>query len=100
MNADTQAVVEAIQAMVLDPAVPNMGPHAWLTDGPVDEQPEALSRVVYWAEIAMVTGMGQPIYSAISDLGKAGYLVTKGESDSFRWLSGVLHTPKGRVVFG
>lgn len=30
----------------------------------------------------------------------SNWIITRGEVDSFGWLSGVLHTKKGRIVYG
>lgn len=48
----------------------------------------------------LITSDGKPDFEAIEAMRLAGYTVTKGESDSFGWLTGVLHTKVGKVVYG
>lgn len=46
---------------------------------------------------------GSPAYDLMLDLRKLSvgkYYVTPGEVDSFGWLTGCLHTPKGILVYG
>lgn len=73
-------------------------PHKeWLTDGSFDEFPPEVQAIVNAADAELIDSRGQ------SDLRVArqhGIRVTCGERDSFGWLSGVIHTAKGKVVYG
>lgn len=48
----------------------------------------------------LITTDGRPDYENHNELKKLGYPVGPGEQDSFGWLSGIIRTPKGRIVFG
>lgn len=60
-------------------------------DHPLIEQAEAQ------ADAELITDAGKPNYKVMDRL---GYEVTRGEYDSFGWLSGCIHTSKGIIVFG
>lgn len=49
---------------------------------------------------ALITPKGGADFSAIFALKAAGVLVTCGESDGFGWLTGVVHTRHGKIVYG
>ena len=60
-----------------------------------------LDAIAEYAESTLVTPGGNPNYDAMEELKEAtGCKVTKGESDSFGWLTGVINTPKGKYVYG
>lgn len=57
----------------------------------------------YAASALLIDCMGQPDYDAMEHLYKMSdgrYIVTPGETDSFGWLTGCLHTPAGIIVYG
>ena len=89
----------AINAMLNDAAVPTT-PDEYLTDGYADEKPESINEVVYLAEELLIKPNGHPDFDAHRALAAAGYVVSCGERDSFGWLSGVITTPKGLIVYG
>ena len=89
----------AINTMLADETVPTT-PGEYLTDGYADEKPESLNEVVYLAEELLIKNSGRPDFDAHEKLATHGYRVSRGESDSFGWLSGVITTPKGLIVYG
>ena len=51
----------------------------------------------------LIKSGGSPNYEAMDQLEKESngrYFVTPGETDSFGWLTGCLHTPEGIIVYG
>jgi hypothetical protein len=62
-----------------------------------------LSDIESLANQCLITRLGCPDLSQMRELKKLSddlYFVTKGESDGFGWLTGVINTPKGKIVFG
>lgn len=48
-----------------------------------------------------ISNAGQSVYTTFLALYSANkYRIVPGERDSFGWLSGVIVTPKGRIVYG
>ena len=52
-----------------------------------------------WADSFLISG-GQPDRKNITLMGKNGFNVYAGEADSFGWLTGILETKLGKLVFG
>lgn len=48
----------------------------------------------------LICNSGRPNYDNISELMKHGIVVEPGETDSFGWLSGMIPTKKGYIIFG
>lgn len=51
----------------------------------------------------LIESGGYPNYESMGQLKKLSngrYFVTPGETDSFGWLTGCLHTPAGIIVYG
>lgn len=63
-------------------------------DHPLLEEAELI------ADGELITVQGRPNWDAIAVLERQGFKVTRGEHDSFGWLSGVIHTAKGKLIFG
>lgn len=59
-----------------------------------------LEEIAVVADDVLIGRDGRPSGLAIERLKVEGYLVTVGEKDSFGWLSGIIHTKVGKVVFG
>lgn len=72
----------------------------YLTDGDPDALDSRISAIVDLADIMLITNSGGCDWTNIEALRNAGFNVTAGERDSFGWLSGVIHTSKGRIVYG
>lgn len=58
------------------------------------------SKLESWANELFITESGRPNYNNISIMRKNGFNVGPGEADSFGWLTGVITTKKGKLVFG
>lgn len=56
--------------------------------------------IVYLADSVLITEDGYINETNRSKLERKGYRVSPGEKDSFGWLSGIILTEKGRIVFG
>jgi hypothetical protein len=98
MDEKLAALIEGIKKVLEDPAVT---PSAYLTDGPSEELPESLRDVCYYlAPEALIHPNGRPNIAQHEKLAAAGFKVVCGERDSFGWLTGVIITPKGRIVYG
>lgn len=92
------ALIAGIEKMLADDAVPEA---EYLTDGASDELPESVRDVCYFlAPEALILPSGLPALANHEKLKAAGYRVTCRARDSFGWLSGVIHTPKGMIVYG
>lgn len=48
----------------------------------------------------LICNSGRPNYDNISKLMRNGIVVKPGETDSFGWLSGMIATKKGYIIFG
>jgi len=67
----------------------------------MEKLPPALSeKISCLADFLLITPEGSISYSALGYLRTEGFPITPGETDSFGWLSGRIHTRKGIVVFG
>jgi hypothetical protein len=89
----------AIDVMLNDSAVPTK-PGEYLTEGCASEWPSSINQVVALAGEVLIRNDGRPNFVEHEKLAAHGFRVSRGESDSFGWLSGVISTPKGLVVYG
>jgi hypothetical protein len=64
-----------------------------------DDQKKLIKDVESQACIYLITKNGVS-YNAINELKNVSIKITPGETDSFGWLTGCVHTKKGIVVFG
>lgn len=62
--------------------------------------PELVQEAEYLANHVLFDKVGQCAWGNHRKLKTAGFNVTAGESDSFGWVTGVIHTTKGRIVYG
>jgi len=78
--------------------------HNWLSVQPDnngdDEFTTLYDEIISLADSVLITSEGTPAYLTHDVLVKAGYRVVRGEYDSFGWLSGVIITPVGKIVYG
>lgn len=65
-----------------------------------NEYNKLLTEIDYDASGLLINSDGTPKFRAHRILQDLGYKVVKGESDSFGWLTGVIITPVGRIVYG
>jgi len=93
---DVAALIVAIQRMLADEAVASS--EELLNTGA--DVPASVCEVENLGSIALIRTDGRPDFGAHKMLAEAGYPVRCGERDSFGWLTGVIKTPKGDVVFG
>ena len=90
-----ERLIAALKEMLEDDMVV---PAEYLTDG---DCPESVARVEYEACGALIHSDGRPNFANQRELfRRTGYEVVPGEVDSFGWLTGVIITPKGKVVYG
>lgn len=68
----------------------------YLSDRPVDPE---VRNVIEIANRTLIFE-GSPDNRAIDEMAKAGYSVGPGETDSHGWVSGIIYTCKGMIVFG
>lgn len=92
-------LIAALQAIESDPTFTGSS-HDYLTNGAYDELHPLVQNVVDLADGELITNQGSCNYRAHDQLKLAGFPVTCGERDSFGWLSGVIHTNKGMIVYG
>lgn len=93
----TAKIIELLQQVEKDDTVK---PAEWLTDGREDDLHPLVKEVLIEAALELITVRGNPNWAAHRELAAAGFPVRKGESDSFGWLSGVIKTSKGNIVYG
>ena len=55
--------------------------------------------IVGLANVALIADHG-PDREAMAELRQHGYVVSRGDHDSCGWLTGVIHTGKGEIVYG
>lgn len=70
---------------------------SYLTNGYHEDLHLSIKKVVDAANELFITSHGTPNYNNIN---KSKYRITPGEQDGFGWLSGVIKTSKGLIVFG
>ena len=84
-----------------DESIPDEGDDIiYLTDGSSDDLPPLINEIVALADSELINSVGECIWDAHAVLKENGFRVVKGEGDSFGWLSGVIITTKGRIVYG
>ena len=72
----------------------------YLTDGSSDNLPSLINEIVALADSELINNVGECIWDAHEELKKVGFPVVKGEGDAWGWLSGVIITTKGRIIYG
>ena len=72
----------------------------WLSDGVSGERHPLIEEIEGLANELLITNKGSCNWEAIKTLTNAGYPVSRGEADSFGWLSGKIKTNKGFIVYG
>ena len=87
-------LVAMLKALEADESIPYT---QYLTDSDNKLISDELDELVH---ATFITQGGGTNFAAIHEIAKHGYTVSCGEKDSFGWLSGVLHTKKGRIVYG
>ena len=70
---------------------------SYLTNGYPEDLHPIVKKVVDAAAELFITTQGSPNYSNIN---KSKYRIIPGEQDGFGWLTGVIKTSKGLIVFG
>lgn len=61
---------------------------------------DLLEEILSLADSCLITKSGHPDFVGHNYLASYGYRITKGESDGFGWLTGVISTPVGKILFG
>ena len=59
-----------------------------------------VNKILSYADTYLIKSNGQCNWDNIEILGDKGYYVGPGERDRFGWLSGVIGTSKGDIVYG
>lgn len=96
--SNVQALADALK-----PFLAETGSYPYLTDGVTSELPEDIQAVLTLADTLLITDDGRPDYVAHYELERLTdglCYVRPGETDSFGWLTGVICTPAGRIVYG
>ena len=92
-------LIAALQAVESDSTItkPESG---YLTDGTYEELNPLVQTVVDLADEQLLPAeiLGRAARRQL--LKAAGFHVSRGEYDSFGWLSGIIHTKKGMIVYG
>jgi len=95
--SDVKQLIEALKEVEKDDLVVE-GRN--VTDGYYDDLPETVRKAVDLADGVLITGEGRPNFDVFEEIKKAGFHVGPGETDSFGWLTGVIRTSKGSLVYG
>lgn len=70
------------------------------TDIQINDVREAIESIVAAAEEELITESGRSNTLSVDHLIRCGVAITCGERDASGWLSGVIHTKHGRIVYG
>lgn len=90
-------LIEALRRVVLNSEIEES---RYLTDGEHEELHPDIQEAVNLACEELITNSGEPNFDAMRVLEEEGFRVVAGETDSFGWLTGVIITKKGRIVYG
>lgn len=97
-----QQLLAALNAVEAATSIANASTYkgkTWLTNGGEEDYDPLVQKVLEHTGV-LITNEGNPDWRAHAVLKGNGFLVTKGESDSFGWLTGCIHTNKGIIVYG
>ena len=72
----------------------------YLTEGYYDDLHPLLQEIYGLACGELIQNNGSPNFKPMKILKENGFPVVQGEADSFGWLTGVIVTPKGKIVYG
>jgi hypothetical protein len=59
-----------------------------------------VERITSMCSKLLIDSYGKCNYELMEELGSRGFSVGPGEQDRFGWLSAILYTKKGSIVFG
>lgn len=59
-----------------------------------------VNKIISLCDTLLISSDGYPNYENIEELKTRGYYVGPGEKDRFGWLTGIVGTSKGDIVFG
>ena len=94
-----ETLIAKLRELEKDTDVPsNEG--TFLTDGSEDDLLPVVKAIVGLADGELIDVSGKPNFKAHVEMAGKGFPVTCGERDAFGWLTGVIHTSKGLIVFG
>lgn len=88
-------LIETLRAIEASPEIAAV---EWLTDGEHDELHPLVRQAVDAACSELIDRHGR--CQNLGVVRAAGFGIGPGEQDSFGWLSGVIRTSKGKVVYG
>lgn len=91
---DTNTLISLLLALESDDTVVNA---RYLFQAEGESVPEQLDLHLCGC---LITDKGGQNWDAIRKLKEAGFHVGPGERDSFGWLSGIVYTSKGMLVYG
>ena len=90
-------LIEALRRVENNPEIECV---SYLTNGVHEELHPDIQTVVELACEELADNSGYPHFGAMEVLEEEGFRVVAGETDSFGWLTGVIITNKGRIVYG
>lgn len=91
------ALIESLKAIESDESIQKS---EFLTDGDPENLNQLVQNAVGLACENLIDNSGHCNWKNIKELDKNGFNVSAGEQDSFGWLTGVIHTAKGKIVYG
>lgn len=103
MDTNVQKLVETLRSIEQDTTITKTVPDEIKSkDGGFYEHdlPEKVQEAVALACDYLIGSDGSCNFQNMKVLKEAGFNVTCGESDGFGWLSGVIHTSKGTIIYG
>ncbi len=92
-----EELLSALQEINTSPILPN-APDNVLNHS--DKGLALIRKAEQLAETVLIDEKGQNVWSAHTLLEEYGFPVRPGEMDQFGWLSGVIHTKKGILIYG
>jgi len=99
MEKDFQKIIETISALekTFEPNEYIRGEHN------SDEERELYDMIGGICNVLFITDEGRPNHETMnnfSEYAPEGWHIGPGETDSFGWLTAIIHTPHGRFVYG
>ena len=98
-ESEIKAFIEKLDQLMAGMKDSIATPRDYLTDE--ENATPAITELSNEASGIFIDDVGQSVYTTFLALYSASkYRIVPGEQDSFGWITGVIVTPKGRIVYG
>lgn len=65
-----------------------------------EDLPPLVQEIIFLSDDVLIAEGGQPNWENVNLLKQEGFPVRPGDNDSFGWLTGIITTSKGDIMFG